>query len=81
MGETPRRNIRVSDELWSLAEKRATEADTTLSELIRGWLEDYGAGRMPLAPDPRAKLAVKLLRELAGQLDLEPWTSSSRRRK
>jgi hypothetical protein len=69
VGETPRRNIRVSDELWVLAEKRATDAGTTLSELIRGWLEEYGSGRMPTAPDPRATRAMQALRGLAEQLE------------
>jgi hypothetical protein len=82
MSETPRRNIRVSKELWALADKRATEAGTTLSELIRGWLEDYGAGRMPTAPDPRVKQTIQKLRGLAEQLGLEgPWSSSPTQRK
>jgi hypothetical protein len=53
MAETPRRNIRVSDDDWLPASRRAREAGVTLSELIRGWVAEYGTGRMVSAPQPR----------------------------
>lgn len=39
--KTPRRTIRVSDELWSKAARRADEKGETLSEAIRKFLERY----------------------------------------
>jgi|GEM_PF-7053029 len=35
------RTIRVPDELWTQAIRRARDEGTTLSEVIRRWLEGY----------------------------------------
>ena len=46
MSETPGRHIRVNDQTWSAAKKRADNDGHTLSTVINGWLEDYAAGAM-----------------------------------
>lgn len=37
------RNIRVPEELWKLAQRRATELDTTISAEIRQFLAEWTA--------------------------------------
>ena len=39
--KTPARAIRVKDELWHKAQKRAAERGETVSEAIRRFLERY----------------------------------------
>lgn len=38
---TPRHAIRIPDALWSAAITKAGTQDRKLSDLIRGWLQDY----------------------------------------
>ena len=38
---TTLRNVRVSDDLWERAKVKATERDTTLSEVVREALERF----------------------------------------
>jgi Arc/MetJ family transcription regulator len=38
---TPRRTIRVADELWAKAVKRAEDRGETVSEAVRKFLERY----------------------------------------
>lgn len=38
---TPIRTIRVPDEVWERAQRKAAEEDTTVSALINEWLRDY----------------------------------------
>ena len=40
MTETPR-GVRIPDELWTAAVIKAREENTTISHLIRVWLERY----------------------------------------
>ena len=44
------RNIRVEDDIWEAAMTRATTEGVTLSELMRGWMTDYVAGRRRVGP-------------------------------
>lgn len=51
---TPRRTIRVDDVLWGAALARVAAAnrrdpaqDLDVSKLVRGWLTEYVAGRLP----------------------------------
>lgn len=39
--ENPARGIRVPDELWNAAKKRADERGETVSEAVRKFLERY----------------------------------------
>lgn len=39
--DNPARTIRVPDELWDRAKKRADERDETVSEAVRKFLERY----------------------------------------
>ncbi len=41
-GETPRRTVRVPDEVWKAAEKRAKERGENVSDAVRRCLEEYG---------------------------------------
>lgn len=66
------RNVRVEDELWDRAMSRAAEEGTTISALMRSWLEDYAnagaaradgkrrAGKIRLSAAER-KLAVEAI--------------------
>jgi hypothetical protein len=38
---TPRRTVRISDEVWQAAQKRAAERDESVSEVIREALVKY----------------------------------------
>lgn len=40
-GQTPRRTVRVEDDLWALAQARAEERGESLSDVIRTALERY----------------------------------------
>jgi hypothetical protein len=40
-GETPKRNIRVPDDPWFAAKRRARRNGTTVSDLVREFLTDY----------------------------------------
>ena len=40
MSDTPR-NIRVPDALWEVAVAKAREEGTTISRLVRVWIERY----------------------------------------
>jgi len=44
------RTIRVEDDLWRAAMDRAQADGATLSEVMRGWLTDYAAGRRRVGP-------------------------------
>lgn len=50
MGPTTIRTIRIETELWDAARARADDEETNVSELIRGWLTDYAAGRRRHGP-------------------------------
>ena len=39
--DTPRRTIRLADELWSTAQSKATAQGTNLSEVIRRLLTEW----------------------------------------
>lgn len=42
--ENPARPVRVEDDLWEAAKKRAAEIDTTVSEVIREALRAFVSG-------------------------------------
>lgn len=44
MPATPLRNVRVPDDLWAAAQRRAAEDDTTVSAVIVEHLEQYVDG-------------------------------------
>jgi hypothetical protein len=44
--ETPRRTVRVPDEVWAAASARADAERVTLTAVITGALEAYAAGRV-----------------------------------
>lgn len=44
------RTIRIEPDLWRAAKTRADEEETNVSELIRGWLTDYAAGKRRFGP-------------------------------
>ena len=39
--KTPQRTIRISDDLWARAQRRAAERGETLTDVVRRALEDY----------------------------------------
>lgn len=50
MGPTPLRNFRIADDIWFAAVERANQDGDNLSEIMRGWLSDYAAGRRRVGP-------------------------------
>lgn len=42
--ETPRRTVRVPDDVWRRAAERASETGTTVSERVVEWLDRFGRG-------------------------------------
>jgi hypothetical protein len=60
MAVTKIRNIRCDPDLWDRASARASDADTTLSDLIRGWLEDYADAGVVVASGRRSAGKVRL---------------------
>jgi predicted HicB family RNase H-like nuclease len=54
-GATPRRAIRIPDELWAAALARAKNEDISLSQLIRRWLTDFIANGDYLARRPKKR--------------------------
>jgi hypothetical protein len=52
---TPRRAIRIPDELWAAALARAKNEDISLSQLIRRWLTDFIANGDYLARRPKKR--------------------------
>lgn len=52
MPKTPRRTIRISDQLWHNAQTRADSRGESLSDIIRQALQRYLAATEPA--DPRA---------------------------
>ena len=41
VGKTPLRAVRVPDEIWNAAKAKAAENGTTLSDVVRAFLEQY----------------------------------------
>jgi len=66
VAETPIRTFRIAARQYDPAVQRALDEGTTLSELVRGWITDYGAGRKRVGPPgdmvtiPKATL-IKLI--------------------
>lgn len=58
MGPTPLRNFRIDDDVWLAALERAQHEGVNVSELIRGWLTDYAAGRERVGPGRPAGVTV-----------------------
>lgn len=58
MVPTTLRNFRIDDEIWFAALERAQQENTNLSELIRGWLSDYAAGRERVGPGRPAGVTI-----------------------
>lgn len=58
MGPTPLRNFRIDDAIWEAAIERAQRDGDNLSELMRGWLADYAAGRKRIGPGRPAGVEV-----------------------
>lgn len=50
MGPTPNRNFRIEDSIWQGALQRANAEGQVLSDIMRGWLTDYAAGRKRVGP-------------------------------
>lgn len=65
--QIPIRSLRIADDVWFGAMQRAQAEGTTLSEVIRGWLVDYSAGRRRVGPG-RPGAAVELSRAELGRL-------------
>jgi hypothetical protein len=63
------RNIRCEDDRWDAASERAKSEGTTLSKLIRQWLDDYIRGDEALAHRP-ARDSVQIVDELASLIDV-----------
>lgn len=47
---TPRRTVRVPDEVWEAAQAKAAERQETLSDVIRRALETYAEETPPVQP-------------------------------
>lgn len=58
MGPTPLRNFRIDDETWEAAFARANAEGVSMTELVRGWLADYAAGRQRVGPGRPAGVEV-----------------------
>ncbi|MFE9391218.1 hypothetical protein [Streptomyces sp. NPDC006784] len=43
-GETPKRNIRVPNEVWDPAKTRATQEGRTIAAVVNSYLSRYGSG-------------------------------------
>jgi len=46
--ETPRREIRIPDDVWYPAKTQTRAEGVSVSELINNWLEDYLADNAPV---------------------------------
>ena len=73
MGPTPLRNFRIDDDIYNPAYERAQAEGVSLTELVRGWLSDYAAGRQRVGPGRPAGVEVsraelKKLRELIDRI-------------
>ena len=49
-GQTPKRNIRIGDDIWDPALERARDEGKTLTTVVKDYLATYGATGRP-APD------------------------------
>lgn len=47
-GKTPSRSVRVSDEIWTSAQRRAIYEGHPISYVIQSFLEAYGEGKVNL---------------------------------
>lgn len=50
MAPTPLRTLRVAADPWDAALQRAREEGVSMSDLVRGWLADYAAGKRRVGP-------------------------------
>lgn len=64
MAETPMRFIRIDDETWRKAMARAREEGTTISTMIRTWVETYAEQTV----DAELALIIVRLKQLRKRL-------------
>ncbi len=66
-------NLSIEDRLLDAARRKATRENTTLDELLRGWLQDYaGDERVEETPEERkerADRAMEVIHELRKHID------------
>jgi hypothetical protein len=65
-GETPKRNLRIEDEIWNPALERAQTEGRTLTKVVKAYLATYGAQTRPgsVTADPWDVVNL-VVRELA----------------
>lgn len=75
---TDKRTIRVEDELWDKAMKRANNEGVTLSELVRTWLDLYANEDQAMSLSTELARIIGRLSDIAKRITSKNITNLSR---